>query len=64
MNNFSNLLKNIDKIMIATVLALATISLLMITSAHLGSEGISREVLVQSIAYVLGIAGVAIILSF
>ena len=64
MNNFSNLAKNVDKIMIAAVLALATISLLMITSAHLGSDGISREVLVQAIAYVLGAIGVVIILTF
>lgn len=63
MNNFSNLLKNVDKIMIVTVLALATTSLLMITSAHLGTEGISREVVVQSAAYVLGAIGVVIILS-
>ena len=63
MNNFSNLAKNVDKIMIATVLALATTSLLIITSVHMGGDGINREVLVQSIAYVLGAIGVVIILS-
>lgn len=63
MNNFSNLTKNVDKIMIATVLALATISILTITSVNMDSEGISREVIVQSAAYILGAIGVIIILT-
>ena len=62
MNNFSNLSKNIDKIMIACVIALAACSVLTIASTHLG-EGISREVIVQSAAYVLGAIGVIIILT-
>ncbi len=62
MNNFSNLSKNIDKIMVACVITLAATSLLMIASTHLG-EGISREVVVQAAAYVLGTIGVFFILS-
>lgn len=63
MNNFSNLTKNVDKIMIATVIALAVTSILIITSVHIGSEGISREVIVQTAAYILGAIGVLIILT-
>lgn len=62
MNNFSNLSKNIDKIMVACVITLAAVSLLTIGSTHLG-EGISREVIVQAAAYVLGAIGVIIILT-
>ena len=62
MNNFSNLSKNIDKIMVACVITLATASLLTIASTHLG-EGISREVIVQAAAYVLGAIGAMIILT-
>ena len=62
MNNFSNLSKNIDKIMVACVITLAAVSLLTISSVHLG-EGISREVIVQAAAYVLGAIGVIIILT-
>ena len=62
MNNFSNLSKNIDKIMVACVITLAAVSLLTISSVHLG-EGVSREVIVQSAAYVLGAIGVIIILT-
>ena len=62
MNNFSNLAKNIDKIMVACVITLATASLLTIASTHLG-EGISREVIVQAAAYVLGAIGAMIILT-
>ncbi len=62
MNNFSNLSKNIDKIMVACVITLAAVSLLTIGSTHLG-EGISREVIVQAAAYILGAIGVVIILT-
>ena len=62
MNNFSNLSKNIDKIMIVCIITLAAFSILTIASTHLG-EGVSREVIVQSMAYVLGGIGVVIILS-
>ena len=62
MNNFSNLSKNIDKIMVACVITLAAVSLLTISSTHLG-EGVSREVIVQAAAYVLGAIGVIIILT-
>ncbi len=62
MNNFSNLSKNIDKIMVACVITLAVASVLTISSAHLG-EGLNREVIVQAAAYVLGAIGVIIILT-
>jgi len=62
MNNFSNLSKNIDKVMLACVITLAACSLLTIASTHLG-EGINREVIVQAAAYVLGGIGVVIILT-
>lgn len=64
MNYFSNLVKNIDKIIIALIVALAVISILMIGSAQINTDGFfSREVLVQIIAYILGLIGVFIILS-
>lgn len=63
MNYFSNLIKNIDKGIIAVVVLLATISLLIITSANMTS-GSNREIIVQAAAYILGLIAVLVILNF
>ena len=64
MNYFSNLIKNIDKVIIGVVVLLAGLSILMIGSTQISSGFISREVVVQCIAYFIGFIGVVIILNF
>lgn len=64
MNNFSNLLKNIDKIIIAVAVLLAGISILMIGSTQIETGFFSREVIVQIAAYIIGLAAVCIMLRF
>ena len=64
MNNFSNLLKNIDKILVTVALLLACISILMIGSTQIKSGFFSREVIVQIAAYIIGLIAVCIILRF
>lgn len=64
MNYFSNLIKNIDKVIIAVVVLLAALSILMIGSTQISTGFFSREVLVQCIAYAIGLVGVIIILNF
>ena len=54
MNYFSNLIKNVDKVIIAVVVLLATVSLLIITSAHISSGEVNREMIVQAAAYIIG----------
>lgn len=64
MNYFSNLIKNVDKVIIAVVVLLACLSILMIGSTQINNGFISREVVVQCIAYFIGLVGVIIILNF
>ncbi|MGN0658920.1 MAG: rod shape-determining protein RodA [Emergencia sp.] len=64
MNNFSNLFKNIDKVIIAVVALLAVISILMIGSTQISTGFFSRDVIVQSAAYILGLIAVLVILQF
>lgn len=64
MNYFSNLIKNVDKVIIAIVIALATVSILMIGSTQISSGFFTREVIVQCISYFIGIVGILIILRF
>ena len=65
MNNFSNLIKNVDKAIIVVITLLAVTSILMIGSTQINSGGfISRDVIVQIAAYILGIIAIFVILSF
>ncbi len=64
MNYFSNLIKNIDKVIVAVVVLLAGLSILMIGSTQISSGFLSREVVVQCIAYAVGLVGIIIILNF
>lgn len=64
MNYFSNLIKNVDKVIIAVVVLLAVISILMIGSTQISTGFFSREVIVQIIAYGIGLVGIIIILNF
>lgn len=55
MNNFSNLIKNVDKIIILLVGLLAIISITILAStSYSGGLVFTREILVQSIGYILG----------
>mgnify|MGYP003371246093 CR=1 FL=1 len=64
MNYFSNLTKNVDKVIIAIVIVLAAVSILMIGSTQISSGFFTREVIVQCIAYFIGVVGILIILRF
>ncbi|MEE0741152.1 MAG: rod shape-determining protein RodA [Emergencia sp.] len=64
MNYFSNLIKNVDKVIIAVVVLLATVSLLIITSAHISSGEVNREMIVQAAAYIIGLIAILVILNF
>ncbi len=64
MNYFSNLIKNVDKVIIAVVVLLAALSILMIGSTQISNGFFSREVLVQIIAYGIGLVAVIVILNF
>ena len=62
MKYFYNLNRNVDRLMCASVLILAVISVLMIGSTTVNSTGFfSRSVIVQMAAYFLGLIGVFII---
>ncbi|MFZ5965926.1 MAG: rod shape-determining protein RodA [Bacillota bacterium] len=57
------LLRNIDVGLIITITILFVISLLMISSAtHVMQEGLTRQVKVQAIAFVLGVITIALVL--
>ena len=64
MNNFSNLFKNVDKALVITVGCLAVISILIIGSAHISEGPMSREVIVQIAAYIIGTVAVLFICSY
>ena len=64
MNNFSNLLKNVDKVIVIVVALLAVISVLIIGSTSISTGFFSRDVIVQIAAYVIGAIAVLFILSF
>ena len=64
MNNFSNLFKNVDKALIITVGCLAVISVLIIGSASIDNGFFSRDVIVQSAAYIIGAIGALFICSY
>ncbi|MGC2872173.1 FtsW/RodA/SpoVE family cell cycle protein [Ihubacter sp. rT4E-8] len=64
MNNFSNLLKNIDKIIIIIAVLLAGISILMIGSTQIATGFLSREVIVQIAAYFIGLIAICVMLRF
>lgn len=64
MNYFSNLIKNVDKVIVAIVAILAVLSILMIGSTSIHTEGFfSRDVIVQMAAYAIGLAGAVFIMS-
>ncbi|MBQ6663775.1 MAG: rod shape-determining protein RodA [Firmicutes bacterium] len=63
MNTFSYV-KNIDKIILVVILALAVMSILMIGSTTVDSNFFSRSVIVQMIAYGLGTIGILIVMYF
>lgn len=62
MNYFLNLIKNIDKAVLAVVAILAVISVLMIGSTQISDGFWSRDVIVQIGAYVIGLVLLIIIL--
>ena len=64
MNNFSNLIKNVDKAMIIVIGLLAATSILMIGSTQISTGFFSRDVIVQIAAYILGKIAIFVILSF
>lgn len=64
MNNFSSTYKNIDKVMCICVLILAAVSITMIGSTSISTGFFSRSVIVQTIAYILGIIATAVIMRF
>lgn len=64
MNYFFNLIKNIDKVIVAVIALLAVLSVLMIGSTQIDSGFFGRDVIVQLAAYMLGLAAIFIILSF
>lgn len=64
MNYFSNLIKNVDKVIIAVVAILAVISILMIGSTTIETGFFSRDVIVQAAAYIIGTVAILGILSF
>lgn len=64
MNNFSNLIKNVDKAIIIVIGLLAVLSILMIGSTQISTGFFSRDVIVQIAAYILGTIAVFVILSF
>ena len=64
MNNLSNIYKNVDKVISLTVLALATLSVLMIGSTSIATGFFSRSVIVQIVAYILGTVAVFIMLRY
>ena len=64
MNNFSNLIKNVDKAMIIVIGLLAATSILMIGSTQISTGFFSRDVIVQIAAYILGTIAIFVILSF
>ena len=64
MNNFSNLLKNVDKVIVTVVILLAVISVLIIGSTSITTGFFSRDVIVQIAAYIIGAIAILFILSF
>lgn len=64
MNYFFNLIKNVDKVILGVVGILAVLSILMIGSTTISDGFFSRDVIVQTTAYILGIIAILIILSF
>jgi len=62
MNYFLNLIKNVDKVVVACVAILAVISVLMIGSTQISEGFWTRDVIVQIGAYVIGLILLIIIL--
>lgn len=63
MNNFKILLKNLDKVILIVAVLLATISIVIIASANYANGLISRDVIVQTAAYILGTIAVCIMMT-
>lgn len=64
MNYFTNLLKNLDKVLIGLIVAFAVISVVMIGSTSYDNGFIfSRDVIIQAIAYILGLGCAIVVLS-
>lgn len=63
MNKFSTLFKNMDKVILTVVLLLAAISITTIASANYANGILGRDVIVQSVAYILGIIAVCIMMT-
>ena len=63
MNKFSTSFKNMDKVILTVVLLLAAISITTIASANFTNGILGRDVIVQSVAYILGIIAVCIMMT-
>lgn len=64
MNNFSDLYKKIDKVICATVLILAVLSVLLIGSTTVSTNFFSRSVIVHIAAYIIGIVFILFFLKY
>ena len=64
MNNFSNLTKNINKIICIVVGLLTVLSILMIGSKTVSTNFFSKSVIVQTAAFVLGVVAIIIMLKY
>ena len=63
MNNFKALLKNLDKVILIVAVLLAAISIVIIASANYANGLISRDVIVQTAAYILGTIAACIMMT-
>lgn len=64
MDYFSYIYKNIDKVICSVVAVLAGLSILMIGSTSIETGFFSRSVIVQIVAYLIGIVAIIIILRY
>ena len=64
MNNFSLVYRSVDKIICLIILVLAATSVLMIGSTTVNTNFFSRSVVVQIIAYFLGLIAILVMLRF
>lgn len=64
MDYFSYIYKSVDKVIALVVLILALISVIMIGSTSIDSGFLSRSVIVQTIAYGIGVISILLILRF
>lgn len=63
MNNFTALLKNLDKVILTVAVLLAATSIITISSANYANGILGRDVIVQAAAYILGTIAVCIMMT-